>query len=172
MVLECAEYKRISKKYYYPYGIEDFYLKINAFAEAQEFCSQMKFVSNSEESSNDGENESRCPYVYSMRKVPGELLSYNGTVLKHFNKDQDISSSMKEVPISTFLEAAGVDLVHSQRLRDKGGVFMITVKFHLDYSKIGYLTGLFSISDQGTLPTKFSVSVSKLAKAGYKVCII
>ena len=99
MVLEGAEYKRISKKYYYPCGVENCYLKINAFTKAQECCSQMTFVSNSEESSNDGENESRCPYVYSMRKVPGELLSYNGTVLKHFNKDQAILSSMKEVPI-------------------------------------------------------------------------
>ena len=93
-------------------------------------------------------------------------------MLKHFNNAQELSSSLKEVPISTFLEAAGVDLLSSQRLRDKGGVFMITVKFHLDYSKIGYLSGLFSISEQGTLPTKFSVNVSKLAKAGYKVCAI
>ena len=164
MVLECAEYKGISKKFYYPYGVEDLYLKINAFAEAQEFCS--------EERLRDGENESSCPYVYSMKKIPGELLSYNGTVLKHFNNAQELSSSLKEVPISTFLEAAGVDLVHSQRLRDKGGVFMITVKFHLDYSKIGYLTGLFSSLEHGSLPAKFSLSVSKLVKAGYHVCII
>merc|ERR1712106_302579 len=167
MVLECAEYKRISKKYYYPFGVEDFYLKINAFAEAQEFCSQIKLASNSE-LFDESENKSRCPYVYGMRKIPGELVSFNGTVIKHFNKEEEISSSLKEVPISTFLEAAGVDTLGA-RLRDKGGVFMITVKFHLDYSKIGYFTGLFISPEKTSLPTKFTLRVSKLAKAGYKV---
>jgi len=170
MVLECAEYKRTSKKYYYPYGIEDFYLKINAFAEAQEFCSQIKHIYDDHEEEIDaGEAESKCPYVYAMKKIPGELKSYNGSVLAHFNKDQDISSSLKEVPISTFLEAAGVNFLKNKKLRDKGGVLMITVKFHLDYDRIGFLTGLLSNPRTQTLPTKYTIHVSKLARAGYKM---
>eukprot|EP00092_Neocalanus_flemingeri_P032033 GFUD01034815.1.p1 GENE.GFUD01034815.1~~GFUD01034815.1.p1 ORF type:complete len:419 (-),score=97.40 GFUD01034815.1:129-1385(-) len=168
-VLECAEYKRISKKKYYPFNVEDFYLTINAYAEALEFCSSNKVSSNPEEHFDEDNRESNCPYVYSMKTMPGELVSYNGTVLKHFNKDPEISSSLKKVPVSTFLEAAGVDGLSDKVIRDKGGVFQITVKFHLDYSKIGYFTGLLSSPEQEKLPTKFTVQVNKLAQAGYRV---
>lgn len=166
MVLECAEYKRTSKKYYYPYGIEDFYLKINAFAEAQEFCSQLKHVGDILDAA---ESESDCPYVYAMNKIPGELKSFNGTVLAHFNKDDEISSPLKEIPISTFLEAAGANFLKNKKMRDKGGVLMITVKFHLDFDRMGFLTGLLSNPRTNDLPTKFTVYVSKLAKAGYRM---
>ena len=171
VVLECAEYKRTSKKYYYPYGVEDFYLKINAFAEAQEFCSQRRSGKDLSQNPNDTEVEASCPYVYVMRRIPGELVSIDGTVLRSFNKEEEFSTSLKEVPISSFLEAAGVDLKTNKRLRDKGGVFMITIKFHLDYSKLGYFTGLLLNPSGETLPTKFTIQVSKLAKAGYKVMI-
>jgi len=170
MVLECAEYKRTSKKYYYPYGIEDFYLKINAFAEAQEFCSQLKHVGvNQGDLIDADETESDCPYVYAMNKIPGELKSYNGSILAHFNKDDETSKSLKEIPISTFLEAAGANFIKNKKMRDKGGVLMITVKFHLDFDRMGFLTGLLSNPRTHNLPSKFTVYVSKLAKAGYRM---
>jgi len=168
-VLECAEYKRISKKRYYPYGVEDLHLVLNAYAEALEFCSSSRVSSNNDDHIKDDEMESSCPYVYAMKKIPGDLVSYNGTLLEQFNKDEESSTLLKEVPVSTYLEAAGVHSLNDEVLRDKGGVFMITVKFHLDYSKIGYFTGLFTNPEKERLPTKFTVHVNKLAQAGYKV---
>ena len=52
--------------------------------------------------------------------------------------------------------------------REKGGVFLINIKFHLDFSQIGYLTGLVSRPDREKLPTKFTIRVNRLAQAGYK----
>ena len=34
LILECAEYERISKKYYYPYSVDGFLLVLNAYGEA------------------------------------------------------------------------------------------------------------------------------------------
>lgn len=164
-VMECAEYKRISKKKYYPYKVDDFYLILNANAEALEFCSPTNLPTNSRE----GESKPACPYVYATRKLPGELVSYNGTVLRKFNKDQETEKLLKEVPVSTFLEAAGVGSLSEDKLRDRGGVFMITIQFHLDHSKLGYFTGLTTNPEQEKLPTKFTIHVNRLAQAGYKV---
>merc|ERR1712055_445235 len=58
---------------------------------------------------------------------------------------------------------------NDKNMRDKGGVFLITVKFQLDYSKFGYFTGLLSCLHTQRLPTKFTIHVNKLAQAGYKV---
>ena len=104
-----------------------------------------------------------------MKKIPGYLVSFNGTVLKMFDKDEDSVESLKKVSVATFLQAAGVGALGDDILRDKGGVFMITVKFHLDSSKIGFFTRLFSSPSTEKLPTKFTVHVNKLAQAGYKV---
>jgi len=161
-VMECAEYKRISKKKYYPYGVDDFYLILNANAEALEFCSSTNLKPNPGE-------RLPCPYIYGIRKIPGELVSYNGTVLMTFNSEQGIESSLREVPVSTFLEAAGVSSLSDGKLRDRGGVFLITVQFQLDNSRLGYLTGLLTNPTTEKLPTKFSIHVNRLAQAGYKV---
>ena len=48
-------------------------------------------------------------------------------------------------------------------------MFLINIKFHLDFSKIGYLTGLLSRPDSEKLPSKFTIRVNRLAQAGYKV---
>ena len=48
-------------------------------------------------------------------------------------------------------------------------MFLINIKFHLDFSKIGYLTGLLSRPDTEKLPSKFTIRVNRLAQAGYKV---
>lgn len=171
-ILECAEYKRVSKKYYYPYKVDDFHMAINAYAEALEFCSTKKFTTRSEEDINDLVNS--CPYVYVMRNFPGELVSYNGSVLHRFDGKRG-DGILRDVPIWKFLEAAGVNSLDSRIsqtnkiLRDKGGVFMITIKFHLDLEEVGYFGGFFSNPDTQLLPTKFTVRVEKLAQAGYKV---
>ena len=44
-------------------------------------------------------------------------------------------------------------------------MFLINIKFHLDHSRLGYLTGLLS----SKLPSKFTIRVSRLTQAGYKV---
>ena len=47
-------------------------------------------------------------------------------------------------------------------------MFLINIKFHLDHSKLGYFTGLVS-SPEEKLPSKFTIRVSRLTQAGYKV---
>ena len=92
-------------------------------------------------------------------------MSYNGTVLRQFNIDQETEKLLKEVPVSTILEAAGVGSLSDDKLRDRGGVFMITIQFHIDHSKLGYFTN----PEQEKLPTKFTIHVNRLAQAAYKV---
>jgi len=173
-ILECAEYKRVSKKYYYPYKVDDFHIAVNAYGEALEFCSNTKYTTRSEENMDELINS--CPYVYVMRNFPGQLVSYNGSVLHSFDGKQGGDGILRDVPLWKFLEAAGVNSLDSRIsqtnnkiLRDKGGVFMITIKFHLDLDEVGYLGGFFSNPDTQLLPTKFTVRVEKLAQAGYKV---
>ena len=59
--------------------------------------------------------------------------------------------------------------VEIDHFREKGGVFLINIKFHLDFSKIGCFTGLLSRPDSEKLPSKFTIRVNRLAQAGYKV---
>jgi len=173
-ILECAEYKRVSNKYYYPYKVDDFHIAINAYGEALEFCSNKKYTTRSEEDINDLNNS--CPYIYVMTHFPGQLVSYNGSVLHRFDGKQGGDGILRDVPLWKFLEAAGVNSLDSRTsqtnnkvLRDMGGVFMITIKFHLDLAEVGYLGGFFSNPETQLLPTKFTVRVEKLAEAGYKV---
>ena len=166
-VLECAEYRRISKKKYYPHGVDNLFLVVDANAEALQFCSSSVFEPNNQ----NMEGGQTCPYIYTMRDTHGELLSYNETVLRHFTNSKKEEKSRKEVPVSAYLEAAGVSSLSDWKLRDRGGVFLITIQFHLDHSKLGFLTGLLTNPDQEKLPTKYSIKVKRLAKAGYKVTI-
>jgi len=165
---------RSIREYYYPYKVDDFHIAINACGEALEFCSNTKYTTRSKKDSNDLMNS--CPYVYVMRNFPGQLVSYNGSVLHSFDGKQEGDGIHRDVPLWKFLEAAGVNSIDSRIsqtnnkiLRDMGGVFMITIKFHLDLDKVGYLGGFFSNPDTQLLPTKFTVRVEKLAEAGYKV---
>ena len=164
-VIECAEYKRVSKKQYYPYGVEDFHLMLGASAEALEFCSS----SNFQPSPGDKDSSLGCPYIYTLRDTPGELLSYNGTVMRIFDPSHKLGRSLREVPVSSYLAAAGVSSLSDWKLRDRGGVFLISLQFQRDHTKLGYLTGLLTNPEREKLPTKFSIHVKRLAQAGYKV---
>ena len=48
-------------------------------------------------------------------------------------------------------------------------MFLINIKFHLDHSRLGYMTGLVSSPARDRLPSKFTIRVSRLTQAGYKV---
>ena len=57
----------------------------------------------------------------------------------------------------------------SYYFREKGGVFLINIKFHLAHSRLGHLTGLLSSPATTRLPSQFTIRVSRLTQAGYKV---
>ena len=42
---------------------------------------------------------------------------------------------------------------------------LINIKFQLDYSRIGHLTGLISQPSSAKLPSKFTIRVNRLAQA-------
>ena len=100
-ILTCAQYRRVSKLNYYPISVQRLLLLINANAEAPEFCSE----------SLSGED---CPYQYSIRSLPGRLISLNGTVLRRFTGSED---ELRELTVQSFLEAAGVTSLESDSLR-------------------------------------------------------
>jgi len=157
-IISCAKYKRQSKKYFYPINIESLSMILNADAEAFEFC-------NSEHYGVDEE----CPYEYSIRNLPGRLKSVNGSTIAKFSPDDVRGDAIKSMTVENYLQAAGVNSLDEDVLREKGGVFLINIKFHLDYSKIGWLTGLLSSPRTQKLPSKFTIHVNRLAQAGYKV---
>ena len=66
-ILECAHYRKYSKKDYFPIAVEDMKLVLNSHAEAFSFCSSLP-------------SDRQCPFIFSLRKLPGDLLSDNGTV--------------------------------------------------------------------------------------------
>ena len=88
----CAQYRRIYKHNYYPLNIHNFLLLINAHAEAPEFCSERLAGQD-------------CPYEYSLRSLPGKLVSTNGSVLARFKGEED---QLRDLTVQSFLEAAGV----------------------------------------------------------------
>ena len=88
----CAQYRRIYKQNYYPVNIHSFLLLINAHAEAPEFCSERAA-------------DQDCPYEYSLRSLPGKLVSTNGSVLARFKGEED---QLRDLTVQSFLEAAGV----------------------------------------------------------------
>ena len=100
-ILTCAQYRRVSKLNYYPISVQRLLLLINANAEAPEFCSERL----------SGED---CPYQYSIRSLPGRLISLNGTVLRRFTGSED---ELRELTVQSFLEAAGVTSLESDSLR-------------------------------------------------------
>ena len=100
-ILTCAQYRRVSKQNYYPVSVQRLLLLINADAEAPEFCSETL-------PSQD------CPYQYSIRSLPGRLVSLNGSVLARFNGSED---GLRQLTVDTFLEAAGVESLESHSLR-------------------------------------------------------
>ena len=88
----CAQYRRIYKHNYYPVNIHNFLLLINAHAEAPEFCSERLA-------------DQDCQYEYSLRSLPGKLVSTNGSVLARFDGEED---QLRDLTVQSFLEAAGV----------------------------------------------------------------
>ena len=48
-------------------------------------------------------------------------------------------------------------------------MFLINIKFHLAHSRLGHLTGLLSSPATTRLPSQFTIRVSRLTQAGYKV---
>ena len=97
----CAQYRRKSKHNFYPLNVHNFLLTIDAHAEAPEFCSE----------SRAGQD---CPYEYSLRSLPGRLVSTNGSVLARFRGEED---QLRDLTVHSFLEAAGVESLSEDSLR-------------------------------------------------------
>ena len=87
-IVTCAQYKRVSKRNYYPISVEKFILLINANAEAPEFC-------------NERLPTEGCPYEYSIRSLPGRLLSLNGSVVARFDGKED---GLRDLTVQSFLD--------------------------------------------------------------------
>ena len=100
-IVTCAQYKRVSKLNYYPICVQNLLLLINANSEAPEFCS-------------DRPPTEDCPYQYSVRTLPGRLLSLNGSLLERFNGSEE---KLRELTVGSFLEAAGVESLQADSLR-------------------------------------------------------
>ena len=112
-IVACAQYKRVSKLNYYPVSVQNLLLLINANAEAPEFCSERHHTED-------------CPYQYSVRTLPGRLVSINGSLLERFNGSEE---KLRELTVESFLKAAGVVSLQSDGLRWSyyrgGGVYFI-----------------------------------------------
>ena len=100
-VASCAQYRRKEKHNYYPLNVQHFLLLINAHAEAPEFCSEKV----------PGQD---CPYEFSLRSLPGQLVSTSGSVLASFDGGED---QLRHLTVQSFLEAAGVGDLSEDTLR-------------------------------------------------------
>lgn len=102
-IASCAQYRRVEKHNYYPLNVQDFLLLINAHAEAPEFCSEKQAGQE-------------CPYEFSLRSLPGQLVSTSGSVLASFDKEEG-EDQLRELTVQSFLEAAGVENLSEETLR-------------------------------------------------------